>query len=120
MEPEITQVDLEETAVTEETADPTSDMTDDDLAASLGYITTLSERMMTPPEEETDMQEAEPEPSAPEQEEEIEEEPEEEPEEDKEDVDDAQDKEIEDIKKQLEELLNEENGKETENTEPAE
>jgi hypothetical protein len=102
------QIDLGDSEVSEEAPiDPTEDMSDDDIAASLGYVTTLSEQMLPQDEEEpAEVQEEE------NDEEEVEEEPE--------DKDAAQDEEIADIRKQLEQLLAEENDTETEDTESAE
>ncbi len=89
------------------------DMTDDDIAATLGFITTLSQQMMTPPEEgeeedgETTSGDEEP----------VAEETTPEPEVNEPEVKDQQvlgeiRNEVADIKSQLEELLKEEDVKE--------
>lgn len=83
-----------------EVASGDEDMTDDDVAASLGFITTLSQGLLP----QDDMTTAEDEET---------EEPEEEPTEDR---DEAQDEEIRKIREELEALKNE---PETEDTEPA-
>lgn len=93
------------------------DMSDDDIASSLGFMTTLSEQMMSPGQED-DLQEG----GEPTEEQETSEQLEEEQGAIEGDTDgtpkkDAeQDKEIADIKAQLEQLLAQENGTETENT----
>lgn len=84
-----------------------AEMSDDDLAASLGYLTTLTEASMTPPEEPTDMQEPSPE------EQPTEEPAEEVPDPNKEametsEVDKRQDEEIASIRAEIEKLLKEE------------
>lgn len=83
------------------------DLSDDDLAAALGFITTLSEAGMEPDSEEpTDMQEAEP----------MEQETKEPEDKAEEEHEQTQDEEIAKIKAELEKLLNEEHDKETEDT----
>ena len=91
----------------EENPQAGAEMSDDDVAASLGFMTTLTERGMTPPEDPTDMQE-----DKDEEQESIEGDTDGTPKKDAE-----QDEEIAQIKAQLEQLLAQENGQETNDTE---
>lgn len=97
---------MEEETTQEEMVDISeNDLSDDDMAASLGFITTLSEQMMAPGDE-TDMQEdSEEDPLA-----EIESNTDGTPGKDKE-----QDDKIAKIEAMLNEMLAQENGTETEN-----
>lgn len=103
------------------TFDPANDLTDDDIAAALGFATTLSEPLL--PQDEMDTvedEEMEIADESVETEEAAEEEPVEEEEVEEEDTDDEQSKEIEEIRKELEQLQKEVYGDETtENTESA-
>jgi len=95
-------------------AQSTDDMTDDDIAASLGFMTTLSEQMMNPGQED-DLQEADPatDPMAMQEEKKkIEGDTDGTPA-----KDEAQDREIAEIRMQLEQLLAEENDTGTKETE---
>lgn len=92
----------------EEMAQLSPEMTDDDVAATLGYITTVSEQMMPKPEMEGETEEMMPTEEEPIQEEEPTEEPVEEKEEEPEgDLEGKLDEKIESIVVQkLEEMLN--------------
>ena len=96
-----------ELEIAEEENPNQGEMTDDDIAATLGFATTLHEGMMTPPEDPTDLQE-----DSEEEQEDIEGDTDGTP---KKDAD--QDKRIAEIEAQLQQLLAEEtNEPETENT----
>lgn len=93
----------------------TNGMSSDDLASSLGYITTLSQHMF-----HGEPEQSQEDPKGASSESKSKKEPQDDtpPEDPKEEQkhDDEQDKEIEDIKTELEKLLQEENGKETKDT----
>ena len=93
-----------------------AELSDDDLAASLGLMTTLSESSMNPEGEETDLQE----PGTEGDKEELAQTEEDAIETDgTPDKDEAQDAEIADIKAQLEQLLAQENEQETTDSIPS-
>lgn len=103
------------------TFDPSDDLSDDDIAAALGFATTLSEPLLPQDEMTTDEDEEletadESSETAVEAEEGPAEEVEEEPE-PEEESDDEQSKEIGEIRKELEALQEEVYGEKTENTE---
>lgn len=95
----------------------------DEIAATLGYLTSILELGMTPQEEPTDMQGGEEQEQAPAEEPQEEEVPDPNAEaSQKADIDSKQDEEIASIKAELEKLLKEEeleNGTETENKDTA-
>lgn len=100
-----------EEEIPQEEIDPTEDMTDDDIAASLGFITTLSQQMLP----QDDMTTAEGEEMETPEDAPIEPMAEKEPEEEK----DETELEIEAIRKELEALKEEVYGEETEDTDTA-
>ena len=101
------------------TFDPTDSLSDDDVAAALGFHTTLSEPLLPQDEMDTAEDEAvETADESPETAMAADEELEEEPEEEEPDKDDEQSKEIEEIRKELEALQEEVYGEKTKDTEP--